>query len=508
VAPTPSDKDITPGQLYAMAREQKLYEMTMLELAKKKKQEGGTASTEGGGAQSLAGVSTTAGPTGDESDGSADTVKEFGSAFDSTVSRSSKSRPSAHRGTGRKKNKREKTAEKFAAKFPDFKWSQHACDTPDPQATIEAQSSRMLYEVRPTLAQFEAPRQLDKDVKVAGSITEDPSMTSRDVVWLIKGLADIKKVSPWWAMRKAFGLDEDIVWTRVPDAQAIAQMNLRFIQSKDGYPYCQVCQCWSNDQHLAGRQHAKGLTTQFNLDFLVGPSRMPRPTSVGLQVPKGGLITAQLLEEFWGSRVALLHRAFAKKAAFFRVKASQNKPERRIPSTSVRGMSTAVISYQAGTGKYSDSHSHHLIFFHELPCKALAREGESYWPIVILNFDKQVEDEIAIPAPAAPPSIYFNKAPKDSDVTMRERSEDVEMEAALDMQESGSAPSGSAPPGAEPEEEPDVAIVSEVAFGPQAQPKTKVWVSCVRQGEEDEPPAWPLTLRLRGNARAGAGRPP
>ena len=59
----------------------------------------------------------------------------------------------------------------------------------------------------------------------------------------------------------------------------------------------------------------------------------------------------------------------------------------------------------------------------------------------------------------------------------------------------GGASSSSSGPTVVPDDDEDVVMAA-----PGCGAKTKVWVCCVRQAEGEEPQAWPLTLRLRGNA--------
>ena len=270
ISPKPLGTDITPDQLFAMACEQKRYEAALRDINKKKVCDDGgvdTASTTAGGFARTLTVTSAAGTTGTKesstvvygSDGidcSGDTIADLGSEWDSTISRSSKSRSSAHRGAGRKRNKREATAKKFAQKFgSDFRWKTAADDTSNPDQTRELEASQMLFPVDKVVPGVECKRG-SNDIKVSGSIVH--SMSSREVVRTITYVASVKEKRDLAMERLRQGPSELGCKTEAWQVEAIQKVNFHSVTNKrSGWPFCEMCQKNVNDfdQHCNSKGH-------------------------------------------------------------------------------------------------------------------------------------------------------------------------------------------------------------------------------------------------------------
>jgi hypothetical protein len=418
----------------------------------------------------------------DESINDSDSDKSDVSTHKSDASRLSKSRTAASRSNKRKSAKRAEYLERcrqiFESEGRTFTKRDHAevvAERRDP--------NRMLAPAPP----------IGKDLAtVRGSAVQ--AMTAGQLVSCLLDRAGCVRANQW---RRAFGLDEFRPESALKpvSAEDRRSVNARFLIKRNFTTFCKLCNK-EGDEHVWSKGHMSRVDDQARMDKLVGPSSYPRLIDGRGYVPSKNVIDPDEATAYWGPWAHLMHRNVAArlKGKGFHVRLYSKTSKRFFVSADqISGLSSALVSYCHGEGRYGSKN--YIRFWHELPCPDIRESGHSWWPVCLIAFKKQFMKNWAVPDDAPPepqpkpcqvpleeqprkdPQVLPLGAAQD-EVEMGEGGEDEEMEV-------------------EGEDDTSAAVATDAADEAVPAVGTKCLAICVKQGEEDEPDAWPISIRAR-----------
>jgi hypothetical protein len=177
--------------------------------------------------------------------------------------------------------------------------------------------------------------------------------------------------------------DTDVEIERI--MQKEAQM---FITKRGKDEWCELCECWSNYQHVAGKAHRGRALCHAADSYLAGTPERPRMHTTGCVATN--VLTWEALCCYWGPRLITMSqqsKVLVDNRKVVRIKPSEGTGH-LVPSSEVMGAKLIFVNYKTGQGKY-DSRSV-CVFEHQLPWSVPPPlQGEEWWPVVVFALSKQ-----------------------------------------------------------------------------------------------------------------------
>jgi hypothetical protein len=366
-------------------------------------------------------MSTTAGGGGDDDDDDAkseDSIQGGGLGKSNWApDQGSSSRPSSCRSSGRKRAKRAGTQKKLEqwvreGKLTTATWQTRVDDDADPMARERA-ASRMMW------CSKDVPEQAahcpSKDIVLDDTTFELLPSSSAAVDQLLSLAAANKLTTAQLVHRSSFSPEgliakvsqDEINFTArrmVSTSWCITCEKATEKPCEDSrhcvrHMYCPYCKKEASEAHVASKAHQTIAAEIAFCNRAVGPTPSLRRHGKGCRPPVGGVLTQQMVCEYWGDVRVLpeIARATLKKAGYLLVKSSPSARTQKVPFSKITGMQLGMVSYNPADSKYKESvfvpfamlpetDKHTFGEDHDPTLKKQLKEDQSWWPVIQFQF--------------------------------------------------------------------------------------------------------------------------
>lgn len=166
--------------------------------------------------------------------------------------------------------------------------------------------------------------------------------------------------------------------------------------------WCLICQKWCTQEHVTGAPHKSYALTHAADSYFLGKPRVARPRTAGCPVEKAageeGLWTLDYgsLKAFWGANIEDFARRAAdvvKERGEISIKVDEDTTV-TIPSGAISGISAALVSYRAFSGKYTSSTQ--IVFLSDLPALLRDAEDSQWWPVAVVALEPEKRKKLGL----------------------------------------------------------------------------------------------------------------